>query len=324
VGPVTAGLFHSWQSCLKGTQTKQQQISGQFMSEVASLWSRVFSGAGEGSFWHVSTPGRGSKVAAVLLRSAVPVLQFAALCMQHAALASGNSTNNSSSSSGGKTIHYVVYRAALLLQPAVLMSLVMIDEWSAGREKSLRDGVRDAGASAAAEKASLQQLTGACALLHRAAAQLQDAAAASSSSLPASTSSCRDNRASSSSSSSSDAPGNRRVGQQLPATASVPAFHDGLLHLLPGGQAYVEAMAAAAAVAANASAGDDFDATAPALQTWVAAAAQIVSKQQSTRCHMCMLLVANHPSSSLIRKTYEDLAAAAPVPHRQAQCTCSS
>jgi hypothetical protein len=118
----------------------------------------------------------------VLLRSAVPALQFAALCMEHAALMPGNSTTSSGTSSSRATISNNVYMAALLLQPAVLTSPGMIDEWSAGGERSLRKSVNAAGTSAAVEEAALQQLTGACALLHRlmhrSAAQLQGAAAA--------------------------------------------------------------------------------------------------------------------------------------------------
>jgi hypothetical protein len=94
---VPAGLFHSWQSCLQGKQTEQQQqqLSRQFMSQVATVWSKLL------SIWHANTPGRVSKVAPVLLRSLVPALQFADLCMQQAALAPGASANSSSSSSSG-------------------------------------------------------------------------------------------------------------------------------------------------------------------------------------------------------------------------------
>jgi hypothetical protein len=309
-GAVTAGLFHSWQSCLKASETKQhqQQLSAQFMSQVAFVWSRMF------SLWHDIAPSVVSKVAPLLLRCAVPALQLADLCLQQvAALPPGDSTIIIiiiSSSSSGKPMQNDDYRAALLLQPAVLRSLVMISQWAADNPRVASAAV--ASLDAAVETAALQQLTGACALLqrhmHRSAAQLQGAAAASSSSLPTGSSSRMGNRASSSSSSSNDAPGNGRTAQQHPATRSVPAFHDNLLYLLPGGLAYVDAMEAAAADAANTSAVNGVDATASVLEVWASAAAMPMVDKQIQRCNMVMH--ADHPNRTMLTAIGEILAAA--------------
>jgi hypothetical protein len=314
---ATAELFDSWHSCLttklNHQQQQQQPISRQFMSQVAFVWSRVF------SLWHDIALWLGgvSKIAPVILRSAVPALQFADLCMQQAAPVPGASSSSSSgSSSSWEVSRNDGYSAALLLQTAVLKSVLVMRDWSAGDGPLGNDAVA-ASLDAAVEKAALQQLTGACALLHRymhrSATQLQGAAAASSSSLPAGTSSCMDNRASSSSSCSSssiDAPSHTRAAQH-PAAPSVPAFHDSLLHLLPGGQAFVDAMAAAAAAdAANTSTGNGDAAAAAAvkLDMWASVVAQLMYQMQIARCHMPT--VANDSSSSLPTTSGENIAAA--------------
>jgi hypothetical protein len=204
------------------------------MYQVALVWSRVF------SLWHDISPLVASKVAPVLLRCAVPALQFADLCLQQVAALPPGGSSSSSGPRKFETLQNDGYRVALLLQPAVLRPLALIITWAAGDEFDLSSAAAAAVLDTAVENAALQQLTGACALLqrhmHRSAAQLQGAAAASSSSLPAGSSSCMDNRASSSSSSNT-APGVRHAAQQHPETPNVPAFHDSLLYLLPGGQA---------------------------------------------------------------------------------------
>jgi hypothetical protein len=248
------GLFESWQACLQrpgapiaanqqSQQQQQQQPRMEFMRTVSialivlwRLWERVV----------LAMP---SRVEAVVLRAAVSALKFVMHCMPQAApdLSSGDDSNDSgsSSSSGSGSSSsanssgsgagsssadpdddWHVVEAAVLLQHIVLRTLSSLMEPTIFLNPSV-------------EAAALQQAVASCSLLHRCVQQQP-----TTQQWWPQHSRRRDFGSNSSSSSSSSG---------WPAAPNIPTSHECLLHLLPGEQSYVEAMAA---VAARATAGD--------------------------------------------------------------------
>jgi hypothetical protein len=249
-----AGLFASWQSCLEtkpsAQQQQQQHLRWGFIEHVAYLWHSVFASCER------IVPVRLSKVAPVLLRSVVPALQFAGECMQHIALASGSvngssssllgSPVSSSSSSSNANSHHEVSMPALLLQQAALNTLVIIRD-KVGTSSNIdlqmeltRGMAMQLALEDAVERAAVLQLGSACCLLHRLVKGF--ARSSSCGGIGSSTTTT-----SSSSSSNAALPNMRRKPlQQHYVAADMLALDESLLQLLPGGQAYVDALAMAA------------------------------------------------------------------------------
>jgi hypothetical protein len=331
---VHAGLFAGWQSCLETKPTaqlqqqqqQQQHLRWPFMEDVAHLWYTVFVACKRILLF------RNNRVAPLLLGCVVPALQFASHCMQQTALASGNlnssnssvpgcsvssssSSSHSTNSSSDLSGYHEASTAALLLQQAALHSLLLVLDpkdasSTSGLQLHLTGGMAvEVALEDAVEQAALQQLAGACGLLHR----LVDS--------PASSSSCTGIGPSSSSSSSNAALANRRFKPQRYEAADAPAFDESLLQLLPGGQAYVGALAIAATFATGAT---DLQVTctdgavtstvvssAAARQVagWANTAARLLCTKSEQNMTQCSAVLAADASSSSRQQL-----AAAPVP----------
>jgi hypothetical protein len=251
-----AGLFDSWQACLHRAvnvepakpkhqhQQQQQQIRADFLSSVSRLWCQLLEA------WQPVVLLSTEKVAPVLLRTVLPALEFGTHCMQHAthhqhaapardassrssrrlSSSSSSSSNSRSSSSSSGSVHSKLVAAGVALHHSVLATLF----------KMMEDVTRDLWGSigygnmfdAVVEAAALHQVVAACSVMQ----QQLHAAAQPSAQQQRGHLQGSDGVAGSSSSSSSSSSGRH-------AAASIPAFHEPLLPLLPGGQAFVEAVA---------------------------------------------------------------------------------
>jgi hypothetical protein len=241
-----AGLFKSWQACLhraiivkpakqKRQRQQQQQVSGEFLFGVSCLWWRLW------ATWQPVVLLSTGQVAPVLLRTALPALEFGTQCMQHAAhqphATAAHKASSSSSSSSSSARSIMLVSAGVLLHQSVLAALMemMYDPKATVSQDPACKADYGNMHDALVEAAALHQVIAACSVMR----QLLHGDAQPSAEQQQGQQRGSDAAAGDSSSSS-----RRR------AAASIAAFHEPLLPLLPGGQALAEAVLTATGDAA--------------------------------------------------------------------------
>jgi hypothetical protein len=232
-----AGLFKSWQACLhcavivkpakqkrQRQQQQQQQVSGEFLFVVSCLWWRLW------TTWQPVVLLSTGQVAPVLLRTALPALEFGTQCMQHAAHQQHATAAHEASSSSSSVRSTLLVSAGVLLHQSVLAALMemMYDpKVTVSQDPACKADYGNMH-DALVEAAALHQVVAACSLMRQ---QLYDDAQ------PSAEQQQGQQRGSDAAAGDSSSSSSRRC-----AAASIAAFHEPLLPLLPGGQAFVEAV----------------------------------------------------------------------------------